>query len=267
MGPDLEVGNLYPLLYAKTFFDGMKETGSEKIINLIRCAWAGSQRYGALVWSGDIHSSFGSLRNQLAAGLNMGLAGIPWWTTDIGGFHGGWINDPQFHELFIRWFQFGTFSPVMRLHGDREPHKKPLGKEGGAIVPSGAENEVWSFSEEVYEICKKYLFLREKMRPYIKAQMEAAHKKGTPVMRPLFYDFPEDKKTWEIEDQYMFGNEYLVAPILFEGLRERQLYLPSGESWTDVWTGKTYEGGEFISIDVSLDNIPVFGRKGIKLPE
>lgn len=128
MGPNVQVGNIYPALYAKTFFDGMKAEGQENIINLLRCAWAGSQKYGALVWSGDIHSSFSSLRNQLAAGLNMGLAGIPWWTTDIGGFHGGDPKDPKFQELLVRWFEYGTFCPVMRLHGYREPLKEPMGK-------------------------------------------------------------------------------------------------------------------------------------------
>ena len=132
----------------------MKSAGQENIISLPRCAWAGSQRYGALVWSGDIHSSFESMRNQLAAGLNMGIAGIPWWTTDIGGFHGGYPDDPEFRELLVRWFQYGTFCPVMRLHGDREPHSEPLGTKGGRICPSGADNEVWSFGEEAYEICK-----------------------------------------------------------------------------------------------------------------
>ena len=106
-GTDLEIGNIYPVDYARTFYEGMEMEGQENIINLLRCAWAGSQKYGALVWSGDIASSFDSMRNQLAAGLNMGLAGIPWWTTDIGGFHGGDPNDPAFRELFIRWFQWG----------------------------------------------------------------------------------------------------------------------------------------------------------------
>ena len=101
LGPNVQIGNIYPLMYARTFFDGMKSAGQENIINLLRCAWAGSQRYGALVWSGDIHSSFESMRNQLAAGLNMGIAGIPWWTTDIGGFHGGYPDDPEFRELHV----------------------------------------------------------------------------------------------------------------------------------------------------------------------
>src|SRR5690606_11063972 len=126
LGPNLQVGNYYPVQYAQTFYDGMQEAGQEGIVNLVRCAWAGSQRYGALIWSGDIDSSFTSMENQLKAGLNMGLAGIPWWTTDIGGFHGGDPNDPDFRECIIRWFQYGAFSPVFRLHGDREPAGAPL---------------------------------------------------------------------------------------------------------------------------------------------
>jgi alpha-D-xyloside xylohydrolase len=266
LGPDIQIGNIYPLMYAKTFFDGMREAGQEQPLNLLRCAWAGSQRYGALVWSGDIHSSFGSLRNQLAAGLNMAMAGIPWWTTDIGGFHGGVVTEPRFHELLIRWFQWGCFCPVMRLHGDREPHKPPLGTEGGAAYVSGADNEIWSYSGEVYQICKKYILLREKLRPYIGELMKAAHEKGSPVIRPLFYDFPGDAKAWDVEDQYMFGPEFLAAPVLYEGRRERELYLPAGErgavTWTDVWTGKRYEGGGMVTVEAPLERIPVFSLSG-----
>ncbi|MDR0731967.1 MAG: glycoside hydrolase family 31 protein [Treponema sp.] len=264
LGPDIQIGNVYPLMYAKTFFDGMKAAGQDRILNLLRCAWAGSQRYGALVWSGDIHSTFESLRNQLAAGLNMGLAGIPWWTTDIGGFFGGEVTDPHFHELLIRWFQWGCFCPVMRLHGYRDPIKPQYGTTGGATCRSGADNEVWSYTEEVYAICEKYLFLREKLRPYVTEQMRAAHEKGTPVMRPLFYDFPGDKNSWEIEDEFMFGPNYLVAPVLSEGVRERRVYLPAGQEWTNAWTGESFEGGGSISADAPLDRIPVFSRDGTK---
>ncbi|MDR1176563.1 MAG: glycoside hydrolase family 31 protein [Treponema sp.] len=260
LGPDIQIGNVYPLMYAKTFFDGMKAAGQDNILNLLRCAWAGSQRYGALVWSGDIHSTFESLRNQLAAGLNMGLAGIPWWTTDIGGFFGGEVTDPRFHELLIRWFQWGCFCPVMRLHGYRDPIKPQYGTTGGATCLSGAENEVWSFTEEVYEICKKYLSLREKLRPYIREQMKAAHEKGTPVMRPLFYDFPDDERAWETEDEYMFGPDYLVAPILYPGKTERQVYLPAGTRWTNCWNGEQYDGGISITASAPLDRIPVYSR-------
>jgi alpha-D-xyloside xylohydrolase len=264
LGPDIQIGNIYPLMYAKTFFDGMKAEGQENIINLIRCAWAGSQRYGALVWSGDIHSSFKSLRCQLAAGLNMGIAGIPWWTTDIGGFHGGETGDPAFHELLVRWFEWACFCPVMRLHGRREPMKPPIGSGGGADCVSGADNEVWSFGPEVYEICKKYLFLRERLRPYIAEQMKAAAERGTPVMRPLFYDFSGDKQAWETEDEYMFGPGCLVAPILYPEQRERKVYLPEEAQWTDVWTGERYQGGGTITAAAPLDRIPVFSRDGTR---
>ena len=210
LGTDLEIGNIYPVEYARNFYEGMEKEGQKNIVNLLRCAWAGSQKYGALVWSGDIASSFGSMRNQLAAGLNMGLAGIPWWTTDIGGFHGGNPDDPDFRELFVRWFQWGTFCPVMRLHGDREPRQPQVGTTGGASCRSGAANEVWSYGEEVYEICKKYLKMRELMRDYTRDLMREAHEKGTPVMRTLFYEFPEDKEAWNVEDEYLYGSQVLV---------------------------------------------------------
>ncbi len=262
LGPNVRIGNVYPALYAKGFYDGMKQEGQKNIVNLVRCAWAGSQRYGALVWSGDIHSSFASMRNQLAAGLNMGMAGLPWWTTDIGGFHGGNPDDPEFREVFVRWFQYGTFCPVMRLHGDREPHSEPLGTAGGGLCNSGAANEVWSYGEEVYGICVEYLKLRERMKPYVRQLMQAAHEKGSPVMRPLFYDFPEDAKAWSVEDQYMFGPDVLVAPILYADQRQRDVYLPEGQmvQWQDFWSGTVYDGGQMVTVDAPLEQMPVFVR-------
>ena len=266
MGSALQISNIYPVMYAKTFFDGMAQAGQQNIINLIRCAWAGSQRYGALVWSGDIHSSFTSLRNQFRAGLNMGLAGIPWWTTDIGGFHSGDIHDPAFHECIIRWFQYGTFCPVFRLHGDRMPHTPPLGTTGGGSFGSGAPNEVWSYGEEAYEIFKKYMFIRERLRPYINSLMKDAHEKGTPPMRPLFYDFPQDKETWCVDDQFMFGPDILVAPVLHEGQRSRKVYLPEGAQWKDANTGLTHSGGQWMDCEAPIDIIPLFLRNGVDLP-
>ena len=167
-------------------FEGQQAEGQTQAVNLVRCAWAGSQNYGALVWSGDIASSFTSMRNQLAAGPNMGLAGIPWWNSDIGGFHGGDPDDPAFRELFARWFEWGAFCPVMRLHGDREPRQPQVGTTGGATCCSGGPNEVWSYGEEIYAICVKYLNLRESMRDYTRQVMAAAHEQGDPVMRTLF---------------------------------------------------------------------------------
>jgi alpha-D-xyloside xylohydrolase len=239
----------------------MEEKGQEKIINLLRCAWAGSQRYGALVWSGDIASSFESMRNQLAAGLNMGIAGIPWWTTDIGGFHGGNPDNEDFRELFVRWFQWATFCPVMRLHGDRDPMQPPIDGAGEGVCHSGAANEVWSYGEEVYEICKKYIALREKLRPYTRKLMEEAHEKGSPIIRTLFYEFPEDELCWEIEDEYMYGDEILVAPILEANAKERRVYLPSNAIWENPHSGVVYEGGRWIDESVTIQETPYYIRK------
>ncbi|MCR4934769.1 MAG: family 31 glucosidase [Lachnospiraceae bacterium] len=260
LGTDLEVGNIYPVEYAKTFYEGMEKEGQKNIVNLLRCAWAGSQKYGALVWSGDIASTFESMRNQLVAGLNMGMAGIPWWTTDIGGFHGGDPEKEDFRELFVRWFQWGAFCPVMRLHGDREPRQPQYGTTGGATCRSGAPNEIWSYGEKVYEICKSYIELRESMRDYIRSLMEEAHEKGSPVIRTLFYEFPEDKDAWEIEDEYMFGSKYLVAPILNLGQRERKVYLPKGAKWLCNTDKKIYEGGTEVTVPAPLETMPVFER-------
>ncbi len=260
LGTDLEVGNIYPVEYARTFYEGMEAQGQKNIVNLLRCAWAGSQKYGALVWSGDIASSFESMRAQLSAGLNMGLAGIPWWTTDIGGFHGGDPGDPVFRELFARWFEWGAFLPVMRLHGDRQPRQPQVGVSGGAACRSGAPNEIWSYGSEVLEICKKYISLRESMREYLRGIMIRAHEDGSPVMRTLFYEFPEDETAWEAEDEYMFGDKYLVAPVFEYGARKRQVYLPKGCSWKRYGSGLTFEGGQLITADAPLEEIPVFER-------
>ena len=260
LGPNVQIGNVYPVGYAKGFYDGMRQAGQENVVNLLRCAWAGSQKYGALVWSGDIASSFDSMRNQLCAGLNMGMAGIPWWTTDIGGFHGGNPDDPAFRELFVRWFQWGTFCPVMRLHGDREPKKPQFGTTGGCECLSGADNEVWSYGEEVYEICRKYLTIRENMRDYTRSLMVQAHEKGTPILRTLFFEFPEDEIAWQIEDEYCYGSRYLVAPILEPGQRMRTVYLPAGADWIHTDSGLSYPGGQWVEVPCPLDSIPVFER-------
>lgn len=263
-GSNLEVGNLYPIGYAKAFYDGMTAAGQKQVVNLLRCTWAGGQRYGALVWSGDIASSFGSMRNQLVAGLSMGIAGIPWWTTDIGGFHGGNPSDESFRELFARWFAWGAFCPVMRLHGDREPRKPQVGTTGGATCLSGWDNEIWSYGDRVYEICKKYIGIRERLRPYVRGLMEEAHESGMPLLRALFLEFPEDEKVWLISDEYMFGDSILVAPVLYEGLEEREVYLPQNAKWREYETGKIYEGGQTVTSACPLEIIPIFIRENDK---
>ncbi|WP_019913231.1 glycoside hydrolase family 31 protein [Paenibacillus sp. HW567] len=271
LGSSQQVANLYPSQYSRTFYEGMQASGQSNIMNLVRAAWAGSQRYGALAWSGDIASNFETLRIQVRAGLNMSIAGIPWWTTDIGGFHGGNPDDPGFRECLIRWFQYGVFCPVFRLHGDRDhggkDHAgKPLGTSGGGICPSGADNEIWSYGEEAYDILKAHLFMRERLRPYIAGLMQEAHDKGTPPMRPLFYDFPKDAAAWEADDQYMFGPGLLVAPVLYAGERSRKVYLPEGAVWTNVHTGEMTAGGCTLSVEAPLEQIPVFIRDGAELP-
>lgn len=260
-GSNLQIGNTYPVGYSKAVYDGQKENGKEDIINLVRCAWAGSQKYGALVWSGDIDSSFQSLRNQLAIGLNMAIAGIPWWTTDIGGFHGGVDDDEDFRELVTRWFEFATFCPVMRMHGDREPHTEPLSDIGGGKMPSGGATEPWAYGEQSYEIMKNYMQLRENLKDYIRQQMKAAHEKGTPVIRPLFYDFSSDLHAWNVETEYMFGDAILVAPVLHAGEKQRDVYLPVGSDWINVYTNDMISGGQTISTETPIDKLPVFVRK------
>ena len=261
-GSVLEVGNIYPREYARLFYEGQKKNGQEGIVNLIRCAWAGSQRYGALVWSGDIMSDYADFRKQICAGLHMGLAGIPWWTTDIGGFHGGVTADPDFRELLVRWFQFGTFCPVMRIHGNRQEGETIINKAGEVREGTGTDNEVWSFGEDNYHILVKFIQVREMMRDYTRNLMKEAHEKGSPVMRTLFYEFPKDKECWDITDAYMYGPDILVAPICHEHAFSRKVYLPEGAKWTHAGTGEVYEGGKAYEIAAPIDTLPVFLRDG-----
>jgi len=191
------------------------------------------------------------------AGLNTGLSGIPWWTTDIGGFHGGNIETPYFRELIVRWFQYGAFCPLFRLHGHRQP------AEGWT---SGSPNEVWSFGDEAYGIIRELLFLRERLRPYIMAQMRLASEAGVPPMRPLFFDFPQDAATAGVNDEFMFGPDLLVAPVLEEGARRRPVYLPAGAVWQDAGTGEAVPGGRWIEADAPLERIPLYLRNGATLP-
>jgi len=261
-GPALQCTNIYPVMYAKGFYDGLKKEGERDILSLVRCAWAGSQKYGVLTWSGDIHSSFRAMREQLQAGLNMCLAGIPWWTSDIGGFVGGDISNPKFKELLVRWFAWGAFCPVFRMHGERSPwyEREEEFIDGVRQLTSGQDNEVWSFGEDNFEILKNYLLIRERLRPYIRECMKTASENGSPVMRPMFYDFYKEKTAWETEDQYMFGPDLLVAPVMEEGVTVRSVYLPEGEVWTESYTGKVYEGGQTVVAEAPLAVIPVFVR-------
>ena len=260
-GTQLQAGNVYPRCHAQAFYEGQRAAGQKDICNLARCAWVGSQKYAAVVWSGDIYGNFASLRDQFAAGLNIGMAGIPWWTTDIGGFFVD-VKNPGYRELLLRWFEFAAFCPVLRMHGDKGPSDIPALDDreyGGGFCHTGLPNELWSFGDDVYEVLKRYTMLRVSMKPYIAETMREASEKGYPVMRTMSFEFPEDARCWQAEDQYMFGGKYLVAPVLYEGVRSRKVYLPAGK-WRDIRDGREYEGGKEIETAAPLEEIPVFER-------
>lgn len=259
-GSVLETGNQYPVRYSKMIWDGLHKNGEKDVVSLVRCAWAGSQRYGTLAWSGDIPSTFESLRKQIVSGMQMGIAGIPWWNTDIGGFSGGNVADKEFQELLIRWFQYGTFCPVMRLHGYRHPWKPSLSTVGGGRCCSGADNEIWSYGEANCGIMEKYIGYREQMRPYTRQLMEEASRTGAPLIRALFYEFPEDAGAWEVPDEYLFGSRLLVAPVTEYLQRSRKVYLPAPAGWTNAFTGEHFSGGQTVRVDAPLDVIPLFIR-------
>ena len=257
LGNGDEVGLIYPYYYAQLVYDGMKEMGRDDIVTLSRCAYIGAQKFGTLVWSGDIPSTFESLRKQVKSGLNMAMCGIPWWTTDIGGFYGGDIESDEFRELIVRWFQYGVFCPVFRLHGSRNGHDRTR----DIIEPSGGDNELWSFGDRDYEILRDLVFLRERLRPYIHDQMAIASKDGVPVMRPLIFDWPEDETCTSIGDEFLCGDDILFAPIVNQGETSRRVYLPAGE-WVFARDGKEYAGGQWITCTAELNEFIAFVKKG-----
>ncbi len=250
------VALLYPYYYAKLVYDGFKSMGREEIITLTRAAYLGSQKFGSLVWSGDIASTFESLSHQVKGAMNMAMCGIPWWNTDIGGFYGGDTTSDYFRELIVRWFQFGLFSPVMRLHGNRVRH----GEKNNVKEPTGDPNEIWSFGEENFEILRDLVLLRERLRPYIQKQFDEASEKGYPVVRPMFFEYPDDEVCYMLDSQYMFGDDILFAPIVKQGQTVKTVYIPDGE-WIltkdkTVYTKGTYE------IHAEIDEFVAFVKKG-----
>jgi alpha-D-xyloside xylohydrolase len=257
-GPGAEVAGIYPRDNARAFADGMAAAGQDPTVLLCRSAWAGAQKYGAAVWSGDIPATWESLRQQVRAGLSIAVSGIPWWTTDIGGFHGGDPGDPAYQELVVRWFQYGVFCPLFRLHGDRYP-RVPTGHD-----MTGGPNEAWSYGP-AYQHIAAALRLRERLRPYIHEQMRAAARSGLPPMRPLFVDYPDDPEAWRVEDQFLFGPDLLIAPVLEPGATARDVYLPAGSAWVAAGRGSRHEGGTTIRVTVSPDRIPVFAREGAEV--
>ena len=261
-GSALTCSNLYPQMFSRAFFEPMSEGKKETPVNLLRCGWAGSQKYGNVIWSGDVPSTFEAFREQLQAGLNIGLAGIPWWTTDIGGFMTDDVNDPDFRQLLIRWYQFAVYSAVLRMHGDRGPYNIPPLDDrdwGGGYLHTGQPNELWSYGEENYSIMRKYYDIRIALHDYINDLYKEAHETGAPLIRTMFFEFPQDEKCWDLQDQYMFGTKYLVAPILYLNQFEREVYLPEGK-WKNMNNGEILTGGQTITVKAPIDEIPVFEK-------
>jgi alpha-D-xyloside xylohydrolase len=254
-GPALTVRNVYPLLHVENFYDNLvKLYPGKRPYILTRCAWASQQRTGAAIWSGDIPTTFDELQKQLTAGLNFTATGIPYWTTDIGGYQGGDPANEAYRELFTRWFEYGVFCPVFRSHGRRYP--------GDTKAP----NELWAYGKEVQEICKKYIQLRYTLMPYIYTLAgDVTHKNYTP-MRLLAFDFQEDKAVLDCKNQFMLGPSLLVCPVLNAGEVSREVYLPEGYQWIDFWTGEAYQGGQRMIADAPKYKIPLYVKSGAIIP-
>lgn len=162
----------------------------------------------------------------------------------------------------MRWFQYGTFCPVMRMHGDRAPLTAVTAADGSERMHTGAPNELWSYGEDAYEILRKFVDIREALRPYLRTLMQSAHTDGQPIIRGLFHEFPEQDRAWLCNDQYMLGSDLLVAPVLHPGATERTVWLPEGVNWVDLRDGTVYEGGTEITSPAPLNTLPVFTKQG-----
>ncbi len=261
LGNGAQVAQLYPYYYCKAFYDGLKAEGEEEVVSLTRAAYPGSQKFGAIVWNGDIPSDFQNLKMSIKSGLSMGMCGIPWWNSDIGGFLSGDIESDYFRELIVRWFQFGVFCPVMRLHGSRIRPSYHVPKNPGIIEPSGGDNEIWCFGERNYEIIKDLIELRERLKNYTCKCMDEASRTGAPVMRPMFFEYPDDEICYTLEDQYLYGEDILVAPIYEQGAEERQVYLPEG-NWIFTQDGTIVTGGKLITCHAAIDQFIAFVKEG-----
>ncbi len=262
-GNGAQTAMLYPYYYSKMFYEGLKSEGEEEIILLTRAAYPGTQKWGSLVWNGDIQSDFKNLQMSIKSGLSMAMCGIPWWNSDIGGFFNGDIESDEFRDLIVRWFQFGVFSPVMRLHGSRKRPSNYVARHPGIKEQSGGDNEIWSFGERNYPILKALIELRYRLKPYILKHMEIASSEGLPIMRPLFVEFYQDETCYTIEDEYQFGCDILFAPIYEYQVTKRQVYLPQGK-WVDVNTKEVYEGKQWITCEAQIDQFIAFVKEEAK---
>lgn len=249
------VRNSFPIMSVKGVYEGQrKATEDRRVLILTRSAYPGQQRYGTHVWSGDIHASWDVLHAQIPAALNFSLCGMPYWNSDIGGFwtwqnYPDGVEDPGYRKLYLRWMQFAVFTGMMRSHGSNTPR------------------EIFRFGERgdrEFDIYEKFITLRYRLLPYIYGTAWQVTSQGGSLMRPLMMDWPHDGKVLDIDDEYMFGKSFLVAPIV-TGKDSREIYLPEG-LWIDFWSGETFEGGRSIFRDTPLEEVPLYVRAGSVLP-
>jgi alpha-D-xyloside xylohydrolase len=250
LGSGARYANLFPLMTTEAVYQGQRGASSEKrVFILSRSAAAGVQRNAVAAWSGDVESNWLSFARQIPAGLNFSLSGIPYWTTDIGGFIIGNPDDPAYRELFIRWFEYGVFCPIFRLHGTRTTN----------------QNELWSYGAEAQDILTRYDRLRYRLMPYIYSLAWKTTSESYTPMRPLAMDFGGDTRALNTGDQFMFGPALLVNPVTEPGATKRHLYLPKG-TWRDFWSGTAAEGGAAIDAVAPLERIPIYVRAGSIIP-
>ena len=251
IGSGARYANVYPLFHTEGVSEGQQQASDKKrVFILSRSAYSGTQRLGVTAWSGDVLSDWITFARQIPAGLNFSISGMPYWTTDIGGFiSGGNLNDPKFRELFVRWFQFGTFSPIFRVHGTRYPD----------------ENELWSYGPDAQKILVDYDNLRYRLLPYIYSEAWQVTSKHQTLMRPLVMDWRNDVEAQNTGDEYLFGPAILVSPVTTKGATTRTVYLPRA-TWYDFWTGATTEGGKRIEADAPLAKLPLYVRAGSIIP-
>jgi len=243
---------IYPLLVSKSVYEGQRATSSDKrVCILTRSAFSGQQRYGVINWSGDVGSSWDEYKRQIVAGLNFTITGLPYWTTDIGGFFRPGrtqYTDQNYQEILTRWYQWGTFNPIFRMHGYM------------------SETEPWKYGQQVEDNMRKMLNLRYRLLPYIYSEAWQITSNGSTIMRPLVMDFNGDNDAVNQPYQYMFGKAFLVAPVTGPGVTQIDVYLPKQTGWFNFWTGNYAEGGQTIKADAPLDKIPLFVKSGSIIP-
>jgi alpha-D-xyloside xylohydrolase len=251
MGNGSRYANLFPFMTTSAIYDGQRSvTDRKRVFILTRSSFVGMQHHAAVAWSGDIATNFLTLKREIPAGLNYAMTGLPYWTTDIGGFLGGDTSDPAYQEVFVRWFQYGSFCPIFRVHGTR----------------INRQNELWSYGENAQKILTLYDRLRYRLLPYTYALAGRTTTEGYTPMRALAFDFRQDQKVLDINDQFMYGPSILVAPVTEAGASSRRVYLPSGADWYDFWTGEKSTGGHEVNRRTPLDIMPLYVRAGSILP-